>query len=362
MVEKQPIVNELIDLVKMQERVWVRGGGSKPSLSANGGEIQFDLRRLSGLIEYDPGEYTFTAWAGTPIKEIAAVLAEHQQYLPFDPLFIEEGSTLGGTIVANTAGSGRYRYGGVRDFLIGIQFVDGRGELIRGGGKVVKNASGFDLPKFFVGSLGRYGVLVETTWKVFPQPFDYANIQVTYLSAADLQQASFALATSPLEMDVQDWMPQDDRWVLDIRMGGLPDVIPSRLERLTQFLNDHSQPVDFLIGRGPEETAKWRDQNSCRWQPNDTILVKIPLNPQKLTELETIIDRYPRRYTAAGNTAWVAVDTLDHLPRQLDAVGLTGLVLRGDQLDEPIIGRRKGMPLAQRVKRALDPNGVFGEV
>lgn len=361
MVEKQPIVKELIDLVKMQERVWIRGGGSKPSLSAGKG-TQFDMGRLSGLIEYDPGEYTFTAWAGTPIGEVAAVLAEHQQYLPFDPLFIGEGSTLGGTIAANTAGSGRYRYGGVRDFLIGIQFVDGRGELIRGGGKVVKNASGFDLPKFFVGSLGRYGVLVETTWKVFPQPVDYANIEVAYRSVANLQQASFALATSPLEMDVQDWMPQDDRWVLDIRLGGLPDVLPSRLERLTQFLKDHSQPIEFLISRGPEEAAKWRDQNSCRWQPKDTILVKIPLNPQKLTDLEKIIDRYPRRYTAAGNTAWAAVDTLDHLHQQLDTLGLVGLVLRGDQLAEPIIGRRRGLPLAQRVKQALDPQRVFGEV
>ena len=133
---------------------------------------------LSGVLEYEPGEYVFTALAGTPVAQVEAMLAEHGQYLPFDPLWPARGATLGGTVAANTAGPGRNRYGGVRDFLIGVRFIDGRGELVRGGGKVVKNAAGFDLPKLMVGSLGAFGLLVELSFKVFPQPEAFATLEI----------------------------------------------------------------------------------------------------------------------------------------------------------------------------------------
>ena len=82
---------------------------------------------------------------------------------------VEAGATLGGTVAAGLSGPGRFRFGGLRDFILGVRFVDGAGRLLRMGGKVVKNAAGFDLPKFFVGSLGRFGVLAEITFKVFPR-------------------------------------------------------------------------------------------------------------------------------------------------------------------------------------------------
>src|SRR5207249_11250784 len=125
---------------------------------------------LRGISEYDPSECTFAALAGTPVREIAAALAERGQYLPFDPVLSEAGATLGGTVAAGLSGPGRFRFGGLRDFILGVRFVDGAGRLLRMGGKVVKNAAGFDLPKFFVGSLGRFGVLAEMTFKVFPRP------------------------------------------------------------------------------------------------------------------------------------------------------------------------------------------------
>ena len=108
------------------------------------------------------------------------MLAEHGQYLPFDPPLAAAGATLGGTVAAGLSGPGRYRYGGVRDFVLGVRFVDGMGNLVRGGGKVVKNAAGFDFPKLMVGSLGRLGVLAELSFKVFPQPPAFATLAVSY--------------------------------------------------------------------------------------------------------------------------------------------------------------------------------------
>ena len=112
-------------------RILAHGRGTKPPLSTSPDDaVTLDVSGLSGIIEYEPGEFTFTALAGTPIEDIAAALAEHGQFLPFDPPLVEAGATLGGTVAAGLSGPGRYRYGGVRDFVLGIRYVDGAGEVV----------------------------------------------------------------------------------------------------------------------------------------------------------------------------------------------------------------------------------------
>src|SRR6188474_3320713 len=171
---------ELADAIRATPRVLAVGARTKQRLSAiDDGVTLLSTRALSGIVEYEPSEFTFTALAGTPVREIAAALAERGQYLPFDPLLVEAGATLGGTVAAGLSGPGRFRFGGLRDFILGVRFVDGLGRLLRMGGKVVKNAAGFDLPKFFVGSLGRFGVLTELTFKVFPRPAASRTLRLT---------------------------------------------------------------------------------------------------------------------------------------------------------------------------------------
>src|SRR5580765_2672377 len=159
-------IDEVQQAVAGSAQVVVRGAGTKPALRAAAGEAaELDLSGLSGVLEYEPGEFTFTALAGTPVALVERLLAEHGQYLPFDPPLAARGATLGGTVAAGLSGAGRYRFGGVRDFILGVRFVDGTGALVRGGGKVVKNAAGFDLPKLMVGSLGQYGPVAELSFK-----------------------------------------------------------------------------------------------------------------------------------------------------------------------------------------------------
>jgi glycolate oxidase FAD binding subunit len=240
MNEKPTSITAVQELIQSAPgAVWLRGGGSKPALStpANGATA-LELGGLSGILEYEPAEYTFTALAGTAVADVVAALAENGQYLPFDPLLAEAGATLGGTVAANTAGSGRFRYGGVRDFILGVRFVDGRGQLVRSGGKVVKNSAGFDLPKFFVGSLGRYGVLVELTFKVFPRPQAFQTVRAAYPDLAAALGATFRLAQTSLEMDAVDLLPQAGGCTLLLRVGGLAAVLPERAARLGQFLRE----------------------------------------------------------------------------------------------------------------------------
>src|SRR6478735_10711681 len=168
---------QIADAVRAHSRVLAVGAQTKPRLSAVAGDVTIlSTRRATGITEYDPAEFTFTALAGTPMREIVAALGAQGQYLPFDPVLIEAGATLGGTIAAGLNGPGRLRYGAIRDFILAVQFVDGSGQLLRGGAKVVKNAAGFDFPKFLVGSLGRFGVIVEATFKVFPRPVSWLTI------------------------------------------------------------------------------------------------------------------------------------------------------------------------------------------
>ena len=129
------------------------------------------------------------------------MLAEHGQYLPFDPLLAEAGATLGGTVAAGANGPGRYRYGGLRDFILGVRYVDGEGQIVYAGGKVVKNAAGFDIPKFMVGSLGQFGALVEMTFKVFPKPEAYATLRLECASVVDGANAIIRLTGQPLDLD-----------------------------------------------------------------------------------------------------------------------------------------------------------------
>ena len=228
-------VAEIEDVVRGAKRVRVRGGGSKPALSLRNGEDDaqlVDLSTLQGVVDYQPDEYTFTARAGTPVAEIAAMLAEKGQYLPFDPPLGDRGATLGGTVAAGLSGAGRFRYGGIRDFLIGIRFVDGQGQEIRGGGAVVKNAAGFDFPKLFVGSLGRLGILTELTFKVFPQPPAFATVAAEFDEISELLSALNAVTRSAIDLHAVDFAPTEEGWALWIRIGGLLAALQERAQAL----------------------------------------------------------------------------------------------------------------------------------
>src|SRR6185295_2272695 len=131
---------EAQEAVRACPRLLPRGGASKPALSTpDEGVASLELSGLRGVLEYEPGEFTFTALAGTPVGEVDALLAGQGQYLPFDPILAQRGATLGGTVGAGANGPGRQRYGGLRDFLLGVRFVNGEGKLVRGGARVVKN-------------------------------------------------------------------------------------------------------------------------------------------------------------------------------------------------------------------------------
>ena len=343
---------EIQTLVRSSERVHVRGKGSKTALhNAVDGAAIADLSSMTGILEYQPSEYTVTVRAGTPVRDLGAALNEKGQYLPFDPL-LPAAATIGGTVASNLSGSRRYRYGGLRDFILGAEVVDGLGRAYRVGGKVVKNAAGFDLSKFLVGSLGRYAIMTELTFKVFPDAPSFRSLRLDYRTLEEALSAIFFINQSIFELDALDMKPSARGWSLLARLAGTDETLLQRVERFSENMALETAPINI-------ETL---DDNPTLWDPLAGLagdcLAKVVLSPKQIPAFDAMIDGARRRYGVGGNLAWVATDEVESLDAALQKLALTGLCLRG-AVETAVIGEPIDNVLATRVKQVLDPQNKF---
>jgi glycolate oxidase FAD binding subunit len=337
-----------------------RGSGTKSALAPTGAEIALDLRGLDALVEYQPQECTFTALAGTRVDGIAARLAEHGHYLPFDPPFGSRGATIGGTVASALSGPARYRYGGVRDFLLGVRFIDGEGRSVRGGGRVVKNAAGFYLHHLLLGSLGRLGVITEVTCKVFPSPPAQATVRAAFGGFDALIARLASLRRSPFEIESIEIDPPG---VLFARLGGVASALGARIEGLTAFLREGAASVDHLDAA--EEDRVWRAARELTWAERSPTgkLIRIATTPGALVRLEPHLEGAGavRRYGMGGEIAWVVWERpLVDLDRVLSGLALSGVAIEGSATSDPYLGVRPDPAFFARVQRTLDPRNVFG--
>lgn len=147
----------------------IRGAGSKDFYGGMlAGEV-LDVGTYRGIVAYEPTELYTTAKCGTPLAEVEAALAEQGQMLAFEPPHFA-GATVGGCVAAGLSGPRRQQAGAVRDFVLGVKLIDGRGQVLDFGGQVMKNVAGYDVSRLLAGSLGTLGVLAEVTLKVLPKP------------------------------------------------------------------------------------------------------------------------------------------------------------------------------------------------
>jgi glycolate oxidase len=355
-----PRVKEMAEALRAAGRdgahLLPRGGGTKPALSTPvDGAAPLEVAGLGGIVRYDPEELTLTALAGTPVAEITAALAANGQYLPFDPPLAAAGATLGGVVAAGTSGPGRYRHGGIRDFVVGARFLDGTGELITGGGQVVKNAAGFDLPKLLVGSLGRLGVILELSLKVLPAPPAWGTVRADAGGLEAALDATARLGAAGLDLEALDLEPPGRLWV---RLGGPAEGLERRLERAEDGLG---MATERLLGA--EEAEPWAVARELAWTPEGTHLAKLATTPGRVPELDAALAPAGavRRYSAGCHLCWVAwpadrpASALDSIAREL---AVSGVWLTGSP-QSPLLGVAAGGAFATRVRRGLDPPGVF---
>ena len=164
------------------------------------------LARMNRILEHEPGDLTVTVEAGVTVGALQAALGAKGQWLSLDPPDPDR-ATLGGVVAANAAGSRRHLYGTARDLLIGVTVVTAGGDVVRGGGKVVKNVAGYDLPKLFVGSYGTLGVIVELTFKLRPRPDEERFVAVAFPNVKEAGAAVRSVMSGdlvPVALDVLD--------------------------------------------------------------------------------------------------------------------------------------------------------------
>ena len=193
----------------------LRGGGSKGFYGqAPQGEV-LDTRAWRGVVAYEPTELVVTARAGTPLAELQAMLFEHGQMLAFEPPAFGTGATLGGCVAAGLSGPRRMAAGALRDFVLGVQVIDGRGDLLNFGGQVMKNVAGYDLSRLIAGSLGTLALITEVSLKVLPRAPAECSLAFEFDQALALQKLN-QWGGQPLPLSASFW--HDGRLLL--RLSG----------------------------------------------------------------------------------------------------------------------------------------------
>jgi glycolate oxidase FAD binding subunit len=320
--------------------------------------------KLTGIVEYDSGELTITVRAGTSMAEVEAALAQHGQYLPFDPLFSAAGATIGGTIAAGLTGPRRMRYGGLRDFVIGIDYLNADGHVIRSGGKVVKNAAGYDFSKLFCGSMGSLGLITQASFKVFPTPQGSRTLIAALPDIGAVKTAFRALQHSPAEVSAVDvWargtMPMMidpmARYTIAVLIEGSSASLDGRMNAVRNLLNSTAV---HLMDDPKMQARLWSSMRDLAWIGDAETVLKLYLPSTRVSDLDAILAQHDARrvYSVAGNVAWAALsgDPV-RLSSALAANEISATVWRSPVATADVIGGVESAAMIERVKRAFDP-------
>lgn len=323
----------------------LRGGGSKDWYGQSlQGEI-LDTREYRGIVAYDPTELVITARCGTALAEIETVLAERRQMLAFEPPRFGDGSTIGGVVAAGLSGPRRQAVGAVRDFVLGATLLDGKGDILRFGGQVMKNVAGYDVSRLLAGSLGTLGLILEVSLKVLPRPFMETTLRFEMQEAEAIAQLN-RWGGQPLPISASAW----HGGVLIVRLSGAEAAVQAAIRNMggeqepqaAEFwkgLRDHD---NNFFAAAPQTDALWR--------------LSVPsVTPPLALDGEQLIEW-------GGAQRWLRTG-LDHVTIRAAAERAGGhatLFHGGD--------KRVGVfhPLAPAVaaihrnlKKAFDPSGIF---
>ncbi len=285
----------------------VVGGGTRvPWRPVSGAAIA--TGGLNGVRLYEPGALTLVAGAGTPVSDIEAVLSEKGQRLAFEPMDARKvmattgEPTIGSVFVANVSGPRRVQVGAARDFLLGVRFVDGAGRIVKNGGRVMKNVTGYDLVKLMAGSFGTLGVLSEVSFKVLAVP----QAEATLISQGATLDASLAALRSALRspFDVSGAACFDGR--AHVRVEGLSGSVAYRSGALRKVLQGAWDVIE-----GPESAAMWRDiRDVSAFAGSDDAVWKVVVKPTAAVGLITALEDAGLAHRAVfdwgGGLIWLA--------------------------------------------------------
>ncbi len=355
----------------------IAGGGTR-RLMVSGAETQLSTRKLSGITLYEPAALTISAKAGTPLAAVTAALAAEGQHLPFEPsdwraLLATHGEpTIGGMVSAAAAGPRRIQAGSVRDSAIGVRFVDGEGTIIKNGGRVMKNVTGYDLVKLMCGAWGTLGILSEVTFKVLPKPETIATLILQGLSPEKAVEAMSLALCSPFDVNGAAHLGNGEEARTLMRLEGFEASVRYRADKLAMQLADFGS-VQVQLDE-TENTGIWksvRDVESFAGKAGSVWRVSVrPSSAQALImavsqtlEIETLMDwggglLWLRAFESDDRIAGKAIQTATQ------KLGGSALLVRPTGSPQESVSAFKpqsaaiGM-LSQQLRRQFDPKGIF---
>jgi glycolate oxidase FAD binding subunit len=371
--------------------VFVRGGGSKSGFGRPLGddETVLDLSGLTGITLYEPGELVLTARAGTKLSEIATAIAEHGQCLAFEPpefgaVFGSDAtSTLGGAVASGWSGPRRVKAGAVRDHVLGALAIGGDGEVFKSGGRVVKNVTGFDLPKLLTGSHGTLAVMTDITIKVLPAPEATRTLALLGLEDGAATRLLCDVLGGPYEVAGAAHLPADTARrsaIASIAGSGQPATL-IRLEGFGPSVADRFAALEDRLGQAHRAIALDRDEGAVLWREirdvaplvaQDRIVWRLSLPPTDAARTaaaiasKTAADAF---YDWGGGLVWLTMpaetsaDAHAETVRRLLPSGHATLTRAAADIraKEPVF--QPAAPalaaLQSRVKAAFDPGGIL---
>jgi len=339
------------------------GGGSKRAIGQPVEADLLDLAALAGIVTYEPAELVLTARAATPLATLDASLSTHAQRLAFEPpdfgtlLGVHGEQTIGGVLAANLAGSRRVAAGAARDHFLGFNAVSGRGERFRAGGKVVKNVTGYDLPKLLAGSWGTLAVLTDVTLRVTPA----AELDRTLVVASATPAASVALLSaalgSPYDVSAAGFDPALGSL---LRIEGFAASVAARTDALcAQLRATATEVIDGAASR-----QLWHSHASAVALAPSSVVWRISVAP---ADAPAVLERLrPNRYLLdwGGGLIWAAFDAVE-AARVRAAFGAGHATLikapAADRAVSPVFQPQPSVAaaVAMRLKAAFDPRGVL---
>lgn len=347
----------------------VQSGGSKSEIGKPAGSPVLEMAGLSGVVDYEPNELILKIRPGTLLSEVEALLASERQFLafePFDhgPLFgAPAGSaTIGGVVGAGVAGSRRISAGAARDYVLGVRAVSGRGEKFVAGGSVIKNVTGYDLPKLLTGSWGRLAAMTEITLKVSPLPETSVTYVILGLDAEGAVNAMACAMGSAASIDAAAHCPvfQSGDAATVFRMSGFEPSFKERSGILRAA----------LAGCGAVEVyddGVWDALCTLSFLPRDMPLWRFSVPAKGGAQVAAALRSYDARWAMdwAGGLVWAAVDApADQIRALAERAGGHAMLVRAtpeNRTETPAFHpqQQSVASLEARVRRAFDPKSVF---
>ena len=358
------------------EPLAIEGQGSKRGmLRPVQAARSLSTRGLTGVTLYRPSELIISARAGTPLAEIEATLAEKGQQLIAESPYLNgvfgtsAPPSIGGVVAANLSGPRRITWGATRDHVMGLRFINGAGEAIRSGGRVLKNVTGLDLCKLLSGSYGTLGVITEVTLKVLPAPETIATLLIETPDLASAVAALSAGLGSPFGVSAAAALPVKDHVIAAVRLEDFAASVAYRMEKLRGVLGSLGTQ---RVMEDAESRAFWRgvrEVEPLQAMPDEAIWrvsVRPSAGPQIASAASAIGGRVMLDW--GGGLVWIAASpsSANHMliSEAAHTQGGAAMLFRAPEslrLAVPVLPE-EAAPLAKigaRVKEALDPGGLF---